>query len=273
MWLSVVTIVKDDVDGFRSSLNSVLGQDVDGVEMVVIDGSHDSTQIPEVLSSTNLNLSVEYQWLPPTGIYAAMNAALDLCQGEYVYFLNAGDTLHNRETLHLVRKALKVQPVWAYGRVKVIDIRRQAVVTPVWDYAREQRRLFARGLFPAHQGTFVRREALSELGGFDVTYSIAADYAMSLELSRTAEPLVMPHVIADFHEGGTSTTQWKASFREFHRARIEILRPEGRSLAREKWDTWVHFSSVLFYRDLYRRVSSVFRRSTGTGESGFETRF
>ena len=250
MWLSVVTVVKDDVDGFRSSVDSLLEQDVGGIELVVIDGSHDQTEIPEVLLTKDVRYPIRYRWLAPTGIYPAMNAALDECQGEYVYFLNSGDTLYNREVLKSVKGALQTRPVWAYGRVQIVGTKGRAALTPIWDYAREQRQLFARGLFPSHQGTFVRREVLGELGGFDVKFTVAADYAVSLELSRLAEPLVLPYVIASFHEGGASTALWKASFREFHRARVEILSPSGWPAFRERWNYFQNFAKVYLYREI-----------------------
>jgi hypothetical protein len=44
-------------------------------------------------------------------------------------------------------------------------------------------------------------------------------------------------VIATFAEGGVSTTRWQESFRQFHAARISILRPSGALAIRERWNT------------------------------------
>ena len=38
-WLSIITVVKDDPEGFARTAESIAGQNLKGVEWVVIDGS------------------------------------------------------------------------------------------------------------------------------------------------------------------------------------------------------------------------------------------
>lgn len=244
-WLSVITVVRDDVEGFRRTLASLSAQDLEGVEFVVIDGSSDPAGIPQALGSVH----ARYQWVAPSGIYPAMNAGLEAASGEFIYFANAGDTFASDLVLARVRPLLAGQS-WGFGPVEIVEQSGRTVVTPRWDYSRERAALFSRGHFPAHQGTFVRRELLLAVGGFDTSYAIAADYAMALKLSTIAEPVEIDVVIAQFHEGGTSTQRWQESFREFHRARREILAPTGLDAARERWHTGTHFGAVWLGRNV-----------------------
>ncbi len=121
-----------------------------------------------------------------------------------------------------------------------------------WDYQSEKRALFARGLFPPHQATIVSTESLRSVSGFNTEYSIAADYAAALALSQVADPVMTDRVIATFVEGGVSTTRWKESFREFHRARREIFEPKGFQSLGEHLNYWRHFTTVTFVRRLRR---------------------
>ena len=251
-WLSVVSVVRDDADGLARSVASLALQDVAGVEFIVIDSSAD----PAAVEATVRQFpgDVEYSWLPPEGIFAAMNEGLAQCTGRFVYFLNAGDSLHEPSVLATVQGAIDHPEVtWAFGPVHVIDQRGGDTLTPTWDYHREQASCFSRGHFPPHQGTFVRTSVLREVGGFDTQYSIVADYAAFLCLSQRADPVVLGIPVARFIEGGMSTRRWKSSIREFHRARQAILRPRGAVAWRERFETVAQFSRMWVVRGVLRR--------------------
>ena len=254
-WLSVITAVKDDPKGLARTIDSLREQDLSNVEILVIDGSHHRQTVEEIGSPV-----ATINWEPPTGIYPAMNSGLHRAQGTFVSFLNAGDRFHSPDVLSRVRTTMSESCTWAFGPVALIGRDGATVVTPPWDYSRERDRLFSRGFFPQHQGVFTRREVLSELGGFSSDYRIAADYHSFLLLSKRADPCLLDFVVADFHEGGVSTTQWRESFREFHRARRSVFEPRGMLAAREQWNTAVHFTRVWVYRDVVLPLRRLARR-------------
>ncbi len=261
-WLSIVTVVKDDADGLARTLASIATQDLDGVELVVIDSSTDAAEVPALLAHAPAGLSVDYSHEPPAGIYPAMNAGLARCRGEYVYYLNAGDALFADDVLGMMRAALSTRPVWAFGPVAIVGSGGRSVITPAWDYTAEKATSFSRGHFPAHQGTVVEVVALRAIEGFDTGYRIVGDYAAFLRLSQLADPIVFPFVVATFEEGGISTTQWQESFREFHRARREILKPVGAAAIRERWESARRFALVYAHREVRPRLSWRVRRSS-----------
>lgn len=245
--LTIVTVVKDDQAGLNRTLTSIASQeavDPGDVEVVVIDGSSPPM---EIANQTFLPTTVHHE--PPRGIYAAMNAGLEQATGTYVYFLNAGDTFVDSTVLKRLVSELRSSPSqWAYGTVEFLDPHGKHLAEPRWSYGEERHRLFARGVFPAHQGTIARTEALRELGGFDESYVVAADYKMMLALSLVETPVILPWPIAIFTQGGTSTTRWKAALREFHRARVEVFHPQGRTRLMEWIDTAGHSVRTIAHR-------------------------
>ena len=92
------------------------------------------------------------------------------------------------------------------------------------------------------------------LGGFDSSFSIAADYAMALRLAIEADPVLLPFVIATFREGGASTAHRSVAMAEFHRARVEILQPSGADAVRERVDTAVEAAMRWSAREALPRV-------------------
>lgn len=256
-WLSVITVVKDDLAGLERTRASLLAQTELSFEHVVVDSSRDPAAARDLLDWP-ARVESTVTWVEPSGIYPAMNEGVRLARGEYAYFLNAGDTLRGSDVLSRVREATIAagSPAWLYGEVEIVDTRGRSVITPRWDYEAERRASFARGRFPAHQATFVRRDALLAAGGFDTSFRIVADYAAFLRLSLACDPVYLDLVIATFAEGGLSTQRWRESLREFHRARREILRPTGLQAVRERWETARVAAAMGAYRGLVRRPSS-----------------
>jgi len=251
-WLSIVTVVKDAPAELARSLASLAAQDLADVEYLVIDSSSEPAQVPAQLAAAGVQAACT--WVEPAGIYPAMNEGLRQARGELVYFLNAGDELRPEVLGQVHALAKSTAARWLIGRVEVVDQSGSAVTTPAWDYAAEDRALFARGRFAPHQGTFARVADLRAVGGFDTGYRIAADYAAFLALTRLGEPLMLDLVIARFHEGGLSTQRWQESFREFHRARMSILRPRGLDALKERLYGARQMIAVGLYRGLWSKV-------------------
>ena len=251
-WLTIVTVVKDDLTGFRSTLASVLEQDRHDVQHVIVDSSADRSEIPQALSA--VECSADYLWVPAAGVYAAMNTGLEHAVGQYAYFLNAGDWLYSPTTITDVwQRVMSRSPTWAFGPVEIHARNGERTVTPAWDFKHEVALGLSRGHFPAHQGTIVKRSVLQQFGGFDTSYRIAGDYAAALRLTKVAEPLQLDFPLACFTEGGVSTIEWKRSLREFHRARMEIWSPTGATALRERWETLSQFVRMWIARDLLGR--------------------
>lgn len=253
--LTVVTVVKDDPDGLARTLASLAGEDLTGVEYLVVDSSADREATGAVLAIFGVPASVA--WTEPAGIYAAMNHGLALAHGRYVHFLNAGDEFAPG-AVDRIRTALgSGAPAWLYGAVEIVGADGTVVVTPPLDLEAERAHAFARGRFAAHQGTVARVDLLRSHGGFDTSYRITADYAAFLHLAQAGSPVLLPGVIARFHEGGASTTGWARSLREFHHARQAILRPTGGLARREQLATARQFAAMAAHRSPWPLIAAL----------------
>ncbi len=249
--LTVITVVKDDASGLDSTLASLDVQEPADINVVVIDGSSDPHAVPQVIARHSVT-PVDYSWSAPSGVYGAMNEGLRKADGEYIYFLNAGDVVAGVDVLQRVTSQLAADsPVWAYGRVTFLGTDAEAMPEPDWDYDTEFRHWFARGRFPAHQGVVTSRAELLGQGGFDTTYKVAADYASILRCSRVAPPLDLGLTLAKFTVGGLSTQQWRVAQQEFHRARRAAFELDGLDAAREQAYTARSLVAASAYRALW----------------------
>ena len=93
MKLSIITINYNNALGLRQTVESVVNQSSrKDFEYVVVDGrSTDGSK--DILEEFSDRID---KWVsePDSGIYNAMNKGVSMASGEYLLFLNSGDTLH-----------------------------------------------------------------------------------------------------------------------------------------------------------------------------------
>ena len=88
-------------DSFKQAVESVHRQNYDNIEHIIIDGA--STDGSKEL----IEEYVKKKWVicfsePDKGIYDAMNKGLQKATGDYVWFINAGDSLFTSDIVQRV---------------------------------------------------------------------------------------------------------------------------------------------------------------------------
>ena len=97
MKLSIITINLNNKAGLQKTIDSVITQTCKDFEWIIIDGgSTDGSR--ELIEKYADNVSY---WIsePDRGIYNAMNKGIRLSHGEYLYFLNSGDSFFDKNVL------------------------------------------------------------------------------------------------------------------------------------------------------------------------------
>ncbi|MEP7056567.1 MAG: glycosyltransferase family 2 protein [Caldimonas sp.] len=100
----MITVVFNGAAAIARTIESTLAQDYPSVERVVVDGgSSDGTQA--LISGYGAAIDV-FVSEPDRGIYDAMNKAFALASGEFVLFMNCGDTFAGTGALSAAARAL-----------------------------------------------------------------------------------------------------------------------------------------------------------------------
>ena len=229
MKISIVTITYNAEAVLQRTLDSVSSQTYRDIEHLIIDGaSKDGTMdLVSRYKVRDLPYEVRVVSEPDKGIYDAMNKGLRLATGEYIVFLNAGDTLHDEKTLDMVASSLQPaansqQPAVIYGDTNIVDdeghfLRKRHLSVPdnlTW-------RSFKQGMLVCHQAFYARLDIARDIP-YDLQYRHSADVDWCIRVMKEAErrhlPLVrVQGVVADFLDGGDSSKNHRASLRErFH---------------------------------------------------------
>lgn len=183
--LTIITITKDDPTGLKRTLVSTAAMRFDArIEQIVVDGDGGARQETEAAGC---------HWIKQvgTGISGAFNEGMDAACGEWVWFLNGGDTVY--ETL---------KPDWLLTLLQ--KTRAQVITGSIqWNGESTPRKLPHMsyqwpliGCWLAHPATIVRRETLLEVKGFDERRRIAMDYDLWLRMLR--RPIVVDVISVPF---------------------------------------------------------------------------
>lgn len=201
--LSIVTITLNNLAGLTRTRDSLAGlRDVDFEHLIIDGGSSDGTL--DFLRA----LPAGSRWVsePDRGPYDAMNKGAGIAQGEWVMFLNAGDTLAAPEGLAtLLRAAEAADAGLAYGsHLYKGRIRRpEALETLHALLLAGEAKKWLRG-HPCHQAVIARRRLLLDRP-FDLRFRIAADFDWMESVRRSGvKSLKVDALICAYQPGGLS---------------------------------------------------------------------
>lgn len=218
---SVVTIVYNDVKNISRTIESVINQNFDGVEYIVVDGA--STDGTSDKIKPYLSRISSYVCEKDSGIYNAMNKGLELVKGDYVLFMNSGDVFSDHFVLERISELIgDSRPALVYGDYqesldgKTISKRQCRESDKIWW-----------GPVASHQSTFYNVSFLRRYGlKYDETYRIAADYNLTLKVITLSNGNVLKTniCVSDFDISGASNVNQDRGLAEANRARHEVLK-------------------------------------------------
>lgn len=98
MLISIITINLNNLTGLKKTISSVLNQFYNQIEFIIIDGLSNDGSKEYIVQ--NKSLFYAYISEKDNGIYHAMNKGIRLSTGDFVIFLNSGDTLDSPNILN-----------------------------------------------------------------------------------------------------------------------------------------------------------------------------
>jgi glycosyltransferase involved in cell wall biosynthesis len=172
--ISIVTATWNSAATVADTLASVNAQTHPDVEQIIVDGgSSDATLTIVRAQGRRVSRLVSER---DDGIYDAMNKGLSLASGDVVGLLNSDDFLASPDVLATVADAFADPSVDAvYGDLCYVRQHAPEQVVRYWRSGPFRAGAFARGWSPPHPTLYVRKSFYDEHGGFDTSYSIAAD--------------------------------------------------------------------------------------------------
>ncbi|MCD8282810.1 MAG: glycosyltransferase [Prevotella sp.] len=231
---TVITCTYNAAATVERTLASVMEQDCRDVEHIIIDGcSQDETvnlaqTYKQESDKRGTGHKVKIISERDNGLYDAMNKGISLAGGEYIVYINAGDTFPDRHTLSSVAALAEspaVLPGVIYGDTDIVD--------NDGNFVRHRRlhpgenlswRDYRRGMLVCHQA-FYALTSIAKHTPYNLEYRYSADVDWCIRVLKAAEregreTVYARRVVANYLSGGMTTSNHRASLAE----RFRVMR-------------------------------------------------
>lgn len=201
MKISIVTTTWNSAETLRDTIDSVLRQEYEDYEYIIIDGgSQDATM--DIVRSYEPRFGGRMRWVsePDKGIYDAMNKGIAMATGEVVGLLNSDDFFAAPDVLKIIARTLTLFPDAdaVYGDVSYVKWNDTSQRVRYYSSRHFCRSAMRMGFMPAHPSFYCRKATYErfKLDGtripgfrgdpsrayFNTTYRIAADFECLLRM-------------------------------------------------------------------------------------------
>jgi len=202
---TIITVTLNDHHNLLSTYHSIKEQSYTDFEWLIIDGnSVDPTK--EFLSSLTMS-NAQYISENDKGLYDAMNKGIENARGQYMIFLNAGDTFNDKHSLKRINGKINLEsPDFLFGDALEVDDKNTR------SYYRKGRPIWWKtiGMFTHHQAMVYKKSLIDKYNiRYDLNYKIAADYDFTVSfLKHSSKVSYANFAICDFLQGGISHKSW-----------------------------------------------------------------
>lgn len=171
MKLSIITINKNNAPGLSKTIESIVNQSWMYFEYILIDGGSTDNSKNIILSHKN---KID-KWVcePDKGIYNAMNKGIKMASGDYIQFLNSGDTLVSQNVLEKVSNELGDADIVVGNMIK------KGTHGLVRDTGLSGKEITFYDLYLGtinHSSAFIRNQLFNDYGFYEEEYRIVSDW-------------------------------------------------------------------------------------------------
>ncbi len=224
--ISVITVVKDDPSGLRTTHESLIDQTFDDWEMLIVAIPVQDETFKAAMKFQASDSRIHLLEQISSGIYGAMNEGINHANGEFIWFMNAGDIFASNLVLaHAVSKLSESAAGVLIGGYRILNgsenqtfSYKEAKISVI-DFAFNRRS-------GCHQAMMFRSDYLKEIGGFSLDYSLASDFDLVLKVIKKADAQRVSEIYAAIEPGGRADQGIFLVHKEKHLIRRKVL--EGR---------------------------------------------
>ncbi len=201
--ISVITVVKNDRPGLAKTIQSVVSQTYPNLNYVIVDGASTDGTIELIQDFAQQYPQIIQHWIsePDSGISEAFNKGIQASSGDWLNFLNAGDTFQNSQTLKAIAPYLtspsvpsKIITGFSQFRQNTIPEQRISHQAPLHQRAKI-----------SHQASFIHRDIFQQIGLFNSAYQIRMDYEFWLRVLPQYDFLMIDEILVNYDGDGLSS--------------------------------------------------------------------
>lgn len=180
--LSIITINKNNANGLRKTIESVILQTFTDFEYIVIDGASTDGSVDIIKEYSD---RIDY-WIsePDSGIYNAMNKGIKVAKGEYLQFLNSGDWLYSDQILSQMLNNNYTDDMLIGNKYCVNSSKIVPWHIVIHHGSKTSNSVYAMDLIfdsLPHQASFIKRDLFVKYGLYDESLQLVSDWKFTIE--------------------------------------------------------------------------------------------
>ncbi|MEI6507524.1 MAG: glycosyltransferase family 2 protein [Bacteroidota bacterium] len=210
MKISIITVVLDNKKFIADAIESVLKQNYQDIEYIVIDGGSTDGSL-EIINAYEHKISKIISE-KDKGVYFAMNKGIALATGDIIGFLNADDFYANHDIIEKVITAFQNGNTDAiYGDLDYVSRSNKEQIIRKWVSGNYHDHKFYDGWMPPHPTFFVKSGIFKKFGGYNTLMRSSADYELMLRLivNHHISLHYINEVLVKMRVGGQSNRSFK----------------------------------------------------------------
>ena len=218
--LSVITVTYNAEPTLERTIKSVLEQTYPHIRHLIVYGESKDGTVALIQQYEHEKMA----WVsePDNGLYDAMNKAVTMAEGDYLCFLNAGDTFFATDSVEKMMHSFydDNSPDILYGETAIVDednafLRMRRLRAPV----RISWKSFRMGMVVCHQAFIVKRELFEP---YDLSYRFSSDFDWCIRMMKKAKTILNTRLtLINYLNEGMTTTNRKASLKERYRIMVK----------------------------------------------------
>ena len=217
-FFSIIVVSFNAENAIEQTISSVLKQKFDSYEVIVKDGLSTDATLSKIPQSDKIHVYSQKD----SGIYDAMNQAIELSNGKYLCFLNCGDYFAGENVLDgIFAVAHNYDEAVVYGNYsrKGVSFKQPGNITDFYLYRTPL----------CHQTMFISKSLFEQNGLYDTKYKILADYEHTLHDYFTSKKFIHCDVnVCDYMGGGASETP----------KGVKLKKEEREVILKKYYSTW-----------------------------------
>ena len=210
MKVSIITSCYNRAATIRSAIESVLAQDYNDIEFIVVDGSSTDGSldiIREYVDRISIIISE-----PDHGMYEAINKGIRVATGEIIGLLHSDDFFYDNGVVgRIVERMKRTHADFLYGDGLFVNPDDTNKVVRNWIGGGYRLWKVRHGWLPLHPTCYIRRDVMMRQGLYNESYKIAADSDLLVRYLLTGGLTVtyLNEYIVRMRMGGLSTDSAK----------------------------------------------------------------
>lgn len=210
MRVSIITSCYNRAATIRSAIESVLAQDYNDIEFIVVDGSSTDGSL-DIIREYADRISIIISE-PDHGMYEAINKGIRVATGEIIGLLHSDDFFYDNGVVgRIVERMKRTHADFLYGDGLFVNPDDTNKVVRNWIGGGYRLWKVRHGWLPLHPTCYIRRDVMMRQGLYNESYKIAADSDLLVRYLLTGGLTVtyLNEYIVRMRMGGLSTDSAK----------------------------------------------------------------